>query len=151
MYNHAAAAQPSAHSAPLGIKPVAQPSLMPQSEISGDARTSAADLAPRTPPVLGRSVTDALFSPDVQEADGLTGTGPHPALRKPGDSQMMRTLNQPPVMNQVEAAFSELSRSGRKVTQRELVTLVAERAHLDEQSARTAVRRWRETRNSGRS
>jgi hypothetical protein len=151
MHNHAAATTPAVHSAPAGSLPISQPALLHGADVLGMSNTSAAGLKPRTPPVVGRSVTDTLFSPDVQDVDGATGTtGPHAALRRPGDSHILRTLNEPPIMSLVRETHRELTANGKKVPQRDLIAAVAQRANLDEASARSAVRRWRETQGSGR-
>lgn len=157
IYNHAASATPSAHTAPAaGRAPVSQPMMLADVHNGAGMPSSdvAATLAPRTPPVIGQGI-QAFFPADATDLDGMTGTtGPRPAVRRPGDSTFLRTMNEPP-MGRVETAMHEAMRqlnpTGKnKVPARDLVALVAEKLNVDEATAKTAINRVREMRRNNR-
>ena len=161
MYNHAATS-PAAHAAPAmnAQASTAQSALFNHSDVSGTAGRPASDavtmMPQRTPPMIGRGI-QAFFPAQEDEPDGMTGTtGPRPAVRRPGDSGMLRLLNEGGlgrIENAMQEAARELNPTGVKskaVPARELVARVAEKLGVDEAAARSAIQRVRDAQKARR-
>ncbi|MGZ3599606.1 MAG: hypothetical protein ACXWQ5_07790, partial [Ktedonobacterales bacterium] len=153
-FNHAAAATPGAHSAPAAsVRPMAQPALMTDADVRGIGGMPGSDsvtFTPRRPPTLGG------LNSDVTELDGMTGTtGPRPAVRRTNElGSLARGMTGPSPrgMQTVEEAYKQLlaTSTNKRVSDRELVALSAEKLGVDESTARSAVRTWREAKRAPR-
>ena len=149
-YNHAGAATPGVHNAPAAsVRPMAQPALLADVQsFDGVPGSDSVKFTPRRPPTLGG------LNADVAELDGMTGTtGPRPAVRRTNElGSLARGMTEPSprIMQAVEEAYKQLAATSKRVTDRELVALSAEKLGVDESTARSAVRSWREAKRSSR-
>lgn len=147
-YNHAGAATPGAHSAPAAnVRPIAQPALLADVQgFGGMPGSDSVKFTPRRPPTLGGLTTD------VAELDGMTGTtGPRPAVRRTNElGSLARGMTEPSprIMQAVEEAYKQLAATSKRVTDRDLVALSAEKLGVDESTARSAVKTWRDAKRA---
>ncbi|HEX8035488.1 MAG TPA: hypothetical protein VF510_16645, partial [Ktedonobacterales bacterium] len=152
-FNHAAAATPSAHSAPAAsVRPIGQPALMTDADVRGFGGMPGSDsvtFTPRRPPTLGG------LNSDVTELDGMTGTtGPRPAVHRTNElGSLARGMTgpSPRITQAIEDAFNELSATSKRVTDRELVALSAKKLGVEETMIRSSVKSWREANRPPRS
>jgi hypothetical protein len=155
-FNHAAAATPGVHSAPAAsVRPIAQPALLAEADVRGSGGMPGSDsvgFTSRRPPTLLGGLNS-----DVTELDGMTGTtGPRPAVRRTNElGSLARGMAGPSPrgMQTVEEAYKQLlaTSTNKRVSDRELVSLSAEMLGVDDSTARTVVRSWREAKRGARS
>jgi hypothetical protein len=156
MYNHAAAATPTVHSAPANPARVtaAQPKLIAEADVAGtQAQGDPSPWPARRLPAPGGGIMGTIFNED----EPMTGTtGPRAAIRRPGESgALFRGISEempPKALAAVQEAFDELSHelqgSTRKtLPKKELVARVMARLNVDEPTAQKLVEYWRGKRN----
>jgi hypothetical protein len=160
--NHAAAATPAVHAAPATGPhlPTAQPQLLSDADVRGHEGLPPSDtitFVPRRPPVIGGLPSGSL-SAELSDAEAMTGTtGPRPTVRRPYElGSIAQRMNGGPSLEPVERAMAEVAREasetgGRKsLSQKDLVTRVAEKLNVDESTARSAIKRVQESRRAAR-
>lgn len=151
MYNHAASATPTVHSAPMGGKAVpgvAQPSLTFGADVQGSAGMPASDAVTFTA-TPRRAAT--FFGAELQmsDAEAMSGaSGPQRALHKANElGTLNRTMNEPvppQVAELIRATMRDLSPQGGKksISSKVLVPAVAERLNVDNTTAQRLVARF---------
>lgn len=152
MYNHAAAATPTVHSAPVAGKAVpgvAQPSLSFGADVQGGAGVPASDAAVTFTASPRRAATFFGSDLEMSDADAMSGaSGPQRALRKSNElGTLNRTMNEPvppQVAEVIRAAMRDLNPQGGKksISSKVLVPAVAERLSVDNTTAQRLVGRF---------
>ena len=154
MSNHAAAATPNVHAAPMGGRgPASQPMLLSDADVADRMGMPEADtLGSRRPAVFGPQFTPAIAQGEMSDVDAMTGTtGPRQAVRRPTTlGSLTRTLNEPVPRAYVEAirdSLRQLDLPAMKPTLtpkeiKDLTPLVAEKLGVDETTARKALSQY---------
>jgi hypothetical protein len=159
--NRVAQARPGPHAAPAsGARAAAaQPPLLSEPDAQGGTpQGDPVTWGGRRPPTPGAGLVPALFD----QSDQLTGTtGPRPAVRRPGDNNVLFRGISEELPPRAEAAVEEVLRdlnrelnpSGtrRNLPRKEIIARLAKKLDVDDATAQKVLDHWQKARKGARS